>query len=140
MKFKIMAQRSSKYDSMTQSISLYLMHIYEKPEQQCCIIRNILYITFHTYMMLLVSFQEDFLDISIPVLTHDTLQQALEELYIIYSHRASGGCQSKYRCNSCDQLLTLHGYIPIMYVYRVCWRMLPLAVNRFNLYYWGIFQ
>lgn len=48
------------------------------------------------------AFQEDFLDISVPVSTHDTLQQALEELYI---HTELLEAANQYRCSSCDQLV-----------------------------------
>ena len=42
------------------------------------------------------------MDISIPVSTHDTLQQALEELYIRTELLEAA---NQYRCNSCNQLV-----------------------------------
>lgn len=47
-------------------------------------------------------YQEDFLDISIPVSTHDTLQQALEELYV---HTELLESANQYHCDVCDQLV-----------------------------------
>ena len=49
-----------------------------------------------------VCVQEDFLDISIPVSTQDTLQQALEELYI---HTELLEAANQYQCSTCDQLV-----------------------------------
>ena len=59
-----------------------------------------MHVKVHSYFYCV--YQEDFLDISIPVSTQDTLQQALEELYI---HTEVLEATNQYRCNACDQLV-----------------------------------